>query len=695
MDSSIAAKFMPIIRLVWILHLHRQGLLWTACSLFILLGWRETMALDLLNIGMSGLRTSQKQLNVTSHNISNVNTPGYSRQSAEQKADDAHWIGGSQYGTGAYIDNVRRAYDQFAARELTQSTTQLHQANESHAQLAVMDEFISNNASKTITSMNDYYDSVKSLADHPNDLGSRKAVLENASLVSQTVNSTYDTLAGMQRDVNDQLVATVDRVNTLGQEIATLNKRIQENPAGEKNDLFDKQQSLINELAQYTKVTALKGRDNLANTVIIGDGQTLVSGTESSRLAVIPGEPDPLQTQVAVDDGHNTTPISTDSLGGRLGAMVAFRRDVVERSLDEVGRMAIGFAGQVNTIQRQGLDLNGEQGQNLFADINDPRAMAQRVIKPLGSAADLAVAIDDVSKLQVGDYQLKASTDGVNNTYQMFNAKGDEVLNQSIQATDPQVIQVDGMTIDVNSLSAAPSSETFTIRPVRLGGAQMSMNATEASDIAAQRVVSAAESNQGSAQLEPLSSAQVTGNYQVIISNTGDTLSVFDDQGTKQILIDENGAPTTDLNYPVQGNAINFADAMNNGVPTLALSSGALAGDAFSVQLGAAKAEGDNSNLMEMQHLQTNKSMNNGRSSVIDLFQNLTTDVGIQKMNAEKFGQISQLDMDAATERVASVSGVNLDEEAANLMKFQQAYMASSRIMSVARETFDTLMRAV
>ena len=648
------------------------------------------MALDLLNIGMSGLRTSQKQLNVTSHNITNVNTPGYSRQSAEQKADDAHWIGGSQYGTGAYIDNVRRAYDQFAARELTNSTTQLHQANESHAQLAVMDEYISNNASKTVDSMNDFYDSVKSLADHPNDLGSRKAVLENAQLVSQTVNSTYDTLSSMQRDVNDQLVATVDRVNSLGQEIATLNKRIQENPSGEKNDLFDQQRSLVNELAQYTKVTVLKGKESLADTVIIGDGQTLVSGTESSRLTVIPGEPDPLQTQVAVDDGHNTTPIDTDSLGGILGAMVGFRRDVVERSIDEVGRMAMGFADQVNTIQAQGLDLNGEQGSDLFADINDPTAMSQRVLKPVGSSADVLVAIDDVSKLQLGDYTLQASTDGVSNTYSVINAKGEEVLNQSIQIGDPQVLLVDGMKIGVNQPPQA--GEAITIRPVRLGGAQMEMSATEPAQIAAQRTVFAAPSNQGLATLEPLPSATAVGTYQVVISQTGDSVSVLDDQGSKINLTDALGNVTQDLAYPMTDNTIRFAPG---GTPTLVLNSSAAAEDQFTVHLSAKPAEGDNSNLMEMQQIQTRKSMNNGRSSVIELFQTLSTDVGIQKMNAEKFSQISQLDFDAATERVASVSGVNLDEEAANLMKFQQAYMASSRIMSVARETFDTLMRAV
>ena len=209
----------------------------------------------------------------------------------------------------------------------------------------------------------------------------------------------------------------------------------------------------------------------------------------------------------------------------------------------------------------------------------------------------------------------------------------------------------------------------------------------------------AADSNQGTAQLEPLPTAQVTGSYQVSISNSGDSLSVLDDQGNPinfwQMTLRATLCLRVRLAYPVTNGVIHFADALNNPVSTLALGSGAAANDSFTVQLGATPAEGDNSNLLEMQHLQTEKTMNNGRSSVIDLFQTLTTDVGIQKMNAEKFGQISQLDFDAATERVASVSGVNLDEEAANLMKFQQAYMASSRIMSVARETFDTLLRAV
>ncbi|MEF1220211.1 flagellar basal body rod C-terminal domain-containing protein, partial [Photobacterium damselae] len=127
----------------------------------------------------------------------------------------------------------------------------------------------------------------------------------------------------------------------------------------------------------------------------------------------------------------------------------------------------------------------------------------------------------------------------------------------------------------------------------------------------------------------------------------------------------------------------------------LALQAGALAGDSFQLNLGRAQATGGNGNFLAMQQVQAQKSMNNGKSSVIDLFQKLSTDIGMAKKNADQTAEVTQLDFDAASERVSNLSGVNLDEEAANLMKFQQSYMASSRIMSVAKETFDTLMRAV
>ena len=127
----------------------------------------------------------------------------------------------------------------------------------------------------------------------------------------------------------------------------------------------------------------------------------------------------------------------------------------------------------------------------------------------------------------------------------------------------------------------------------------------------------------------------------------------------------------------------------------MTLSAGAKANDSFEIELGAQNSQGGNGNFLAMQQVQHQKTMEDGKSSVIDVFESLATDVGMLKKNADKLSEVNQLDFDSASERVSNLSGVNLDEEAANLMKFQQSYMASSRIMSVAKETFDTLMRAV
>ncbi|GAL06880.1 flagellar hook-associated protein FlgK [Photobacterium aphoticum] len=107
------------------------------------------MAFDLLNMGSQGVLTAQRQLNTTSHNINNVNTEGYSRQSVVQQSNDPIWWGGSQYGTGVHVAEVRRGYDQFATNELNLTTTNLSYANERDSQLGRLDNMLSNSAKKS------------------------------------------------------------------------------------------------------------------------------------------------------------------------------------------------------------------------------------------------------------------------------------------------------------------------------------------------------------------------------------------------------------------------------------------------------------------------------------------------------------------------------------------------------------------
>ncbi|SKC32184.1 Flagellar hook-associated protein 1 [Photobacterium piscicola] len=649
------------------------------------------MAVDLMQIGVSGLRTSQKQLDVTSHNITNVNTPGYSRQVVEQKADDAQWNGNSYYGTGAYIDNVSRAYDQFAARELTLSTTQLEEANVKQQHLAMLDDFTSKSAVNSVNSMNDFYHSVRSLADNPNDLGSRQTVLEHANQAAVNLNNAHETLTNIRTDVNQQLSVSLERVNALGQELAAVNTSLQQQSSSDgSNDLFDQQRTLINELAQYTQVTVLADKGSLANTVIIGSGDTLVSGVSASQLKLVDGDPDIANKQIALINGNNSKPIKSDTIGGSLGAMLTVRDDVIDKSLDQLGQMALGFGSQMNDLQQQGVDLNGQQGQALFNDINSPNAMSQRALKPFGSSSDISVKIDDINQLKIGDYQL--ISDATSHT--LIDQQGNKTaLTANVKGKFEA--KVDGLEITINQPPTLMAGETETaiIQPLRRGAADISLALTDPRGLAGHRQLTAiaAESNLGSATITKATavSDNAAGRYQLQLNAAGDQVTVTDLKTNTNVELADN-------KYSAENGAtIAFKTGATSSIPVMSLSAGAKANDSFEIELGTQNAQGGNGNFLAMQQVQHQKTMADGKSSVIDLFEGLATDIGMLKKNADKLSEVNQLDFDSASERVSNLSGVNLDEEAANLMKFQQSYMASSRIMSVAKETFDTLMRAV
>lgn len=649
------------------------------------------MALDLMQIGVSGLRTSQKQLDVASHNITNVNTPGYSRQVVEQKADDAQWNGNSYYGTGAYIDNVSRAYDQFAARELTLSTTQLEEANVKQQHLAMLDDFTSKSAVNSVNSMNDFYHSVRSLADNPSDLGSRQTVLEHANQAAVNLNNSHETLTNIRTDVNQQLSVSLDRVNAVGQELAAVNTSLQQQSSSDgSNDLFDQQRTLINELAQYTQVTVLADKGSLANTVIIGSGDTLVSGVSASQLKLVDGDPDIANKQIALINGNNSKPIKSDTIGGSLGAMLTVRDDVIDKSLDQLGQMALGFASQMNDLQQQGVDLEGQQGQALFNDINSPNAMSQRALKPFGSSSDISVKIDDINQLKIGDYQLVSDA----TSHTLIDQQGNKTA-LTANAKGKFEAKVDGLEITINKPPTLMAGETETtiIQPLRRGAADISLALTDPRGLAGRRQLTAiaAESNLGSATITKATavSDNAAGRYQLQLNAAGDQVTVTDLKTNTNIELADN-------QYSAEkGVTIAFKTGATSSIPVMTLSAGAKANDSFEVEFGTQNAQGGNGNFLAMQQVQHQKTMADGKSSVIDLFEGLATDIGMLKKNADKLSEVNQLDFDSASERVSNLSGVNLDEEAANLMKFQQSYMASSRIMSVAKETFDTLMRAV
>ncbi|TQQ22581.1 flagellar hook-associated protein FlgK [Vibrio cholerae] len=621
------------------------------------------MASDLLNVGTQSVLTAQRQLNTTGHNISNVNTEGYSRQSVIQGTNAPRQYGGETYGMGVHVENVRRSWDQFAVKELNIASTYYAFKRDTEENLDMLSKLLSSVASKKIPeNLNEWFDSVKSLADSPNDLGARKVVLEKAKLISQNLNDFHETVR-LQKDItNKGLALGVERINQLALEIRDLQRLMMRVP-GPHNDLMDKHEKLVSELSQYTKVTVTQRKHGEGFNIHIGNGHTLVSGTEASQLRVIDGFPDTQQHRLAMVEGKALKAISARDIGGKMEAILDMRDEHIPYLMDEVGRLALSFSHEVNTLQSQGLDLRGNVGSALFTDVNLDVIARSRVVTNSNSKADMAVFIEDVSQLKGGEYSMQ------------YNGSEFVVTLPSGQQTVLPVVKgnvyVDGLRVEVRNPPQV--GERILVRPTRNGAAAIRLATEDATKIAAQSFEASTTFAQGKAKFKILQAGDVR-EFEVIVSPTGDQFAVTDTKGN--ILLQPQPYPPTG---PVTVLGTTFE-----------LTEGALPNDKFTANL--VPSEGDNGNLRKMINIQTAKRMNDNESTIIDLYHNLNTDVGLKMATMTRLTDVARLEKEAAQSRIASISGVNLDEEAANMMKFQQAYMASSRIIQASNDTFNTIL---
>lgn len=621
------------------------------------------MASDLLGLGTQSVLTAQRQLNTTGHNISNVNTEGYSRQSVIQGTSDPRQFGGQTYGMGVHVENVRRSWDQFAVNELNLSTTNYANRRDTEEDLEMISGLLSSVSSKKIPeNLNSWFDGIKSLADSPNDVGSRKIVLEKAGLIAQNLNDFHRDVSRQHDVANKKLELGVERMNQIGTEIRDIHRLMMRKP-GPHNDLMDTHEKLIAELSEYTKVTVTPRSNREGFNVHIGNGHTLVSGTEASKLSLIDGFPDAQQRRLAMIEGQGIKPISSKDIDGKIGSMLDMRDEKIPYVLDELGKMTIGFANAVNHLQSQGLDLQGNVGENIFTDVNSAIAAKSRVVAASNSNADLEVYIDDIKPLKTGEYSLQY--DGSDYVVTRPDGAKEQV------AVNNNAISIDGLRIQINQDLA--SGERVFIRPTRSGAGQIQLVTKDAAKIAAQSYEASTTFAQGKAVFE-IEKAGALKEFEVIVSPDGSQFAVTDTRGN--VLQQPQPYPPTGA-VTVQGTSFT-------------LSEGAMPNDKFTANL--VPSEGGNGNLRKMLYLQTDKHLNGGDSTVIDIYHDLNTNIGLKLSTASKLTDVSRIEKNSAEERIASISGVNLDEEAANMMKFQQAYMASSRVMQAANETFDTIL---
>lgn len=620
---------------------------------------------NLLSIGASGLNAAQVALTTVGNNISNVNTPGYSRQTVLQTENMSNSAGRYSIGSGVDVQSVQRAYSDFLTSAVWSSNSGMQRATTYNNLTTTLNSMLS--ASGNLQSaLDSFYGGFDTVANTPGVASSRQSLLGSAGSMVTVFNTLAQQFTSQQNQVNSQIGTTVDSINSVAGSIADLNAKIHQAGTNVPNDLLDQRDTMIQTLSGYLGVSTYAQADG-SISVYASSGQALVSGDKSFALSTGTDRYDVSRTVVLDTTG---TDITSKLSGGTLGALLDYRGSVLDSVQNQLGQAAVALATSVNTQQAKGLDLNGNQGGAMFS-VPDPKVLAAGNNK---GSASVAASITDVSQLTASDYVL--SYDGSN--WNLATTAGQSV---PMTANPDGSYSADGLTFNMSG--TAQTGDSFQIQPTRGAASGLTLAMTDPNGIAAAAALTskAASGNTGTGSIGAVTVADPTN--AALLSNA--TLS-FPTAGSYQVT-DSSGNVLSSGSYaPGQTISANGWSVTPSGTPA--------ANDSFSVGINA-NGLNDTSNALAMAQLADKGVLNGGKQSVVAAYGTLTTNIGTVGSQAQTnlTTQTSLYNQSVSAQQ--SVSGVNLDEEAASLVRYQQAYQASAQIISTSQSIFSSLISAI
>lgn len=626
-----------------------------------------------INNGLSGLLASQRALQTIANNVSNVNTDGYVRQQTNLAENPIQYQGGFGVGTGVHVDSIERVYDQFLGDEVKLATMAHSQAQSYNAMAMRLDGLLGNPDLNISTSIQKFIDQLEAVNRDPTSTVNREQLLSEGNALEARFRQIDSQIAGLGNEIDNRLEMSVNTINDISASLATINDRIASAGGGTPNDLLDQQERLLNQLAEQINFTQVKQENGMTN-IMTGSGQPLVLGVKSFSLALAPNEYDGSKLEIAYNDGGGLQPISNRITGGAVAGMMRFRNETLAAVNRELGQIALGFTETLNAQQRVGSDLNGQQGENIFASMS-PLVSASS--NNPGSAT-VTLSYGDVSAVNAREYELVYNA----GSFLLFDADTGSSIPMSGNGTAGNPYVAEGMEIVIGL--GAMQGDRYLLQPVSKTAGAFSMEMTDPAKIAVAALLdtSSALSNAGNASVSGarVSDPSAPGLLQPVQIR-------FSDPTTFRIY-DSGGA---DLSGPLAYTS--GADIDFNGW-TVQISDSPLAGDQFSISQTAA-GSGDNANGLLMAMVPSKGYFSGGRLSVEGLGAAMLTSVGSAAARSGQDLIVQNSLLGQAEFDFQSVSGVNLEEEAANLLRYQEAYMAASKVISVANDMFQTLLATV
>lgn len=621
---------------------------------------------NLLATGSSALIAFQRALSTVGHNVANINTPGYSRQRVEFEARDATYFGYGYQGNGVQIVDVRRMADSLATSRLLDSGGELARLQQLSTLSSRLDQLFSEKATGISAPWSSFFDSVNALSSNAAGSADRESVLAQANALVTRFRQIDQHLDGLDIEVNAGLTAATDEVNRLAKEIAQLNGQIggSSSPSG---DLLDRRDQLISELVAFTGGNAATQDGGLVNVFSAG-GQPLVVGATASTLVTVPDPYRPERLQVALETNGQRVTLDKRALGGQIGGLVEFRTTVLDPAMAELGRIATSLAQTFNEGHRAGMDQYGQMGADFFT-LPAPRLSSNA--NNTGNAS-LTTSVGSVAGLNAQNVLLRF--DGAAWVATHPDTGASIPMTGTGTAADPLVVN----GIEVVLASGTPAAnDRFLLQPTAGAAGNLGVAITDPGRIAAAPPVKATTdlANTGSGKLSGL---KVTDAANAALLASADIEFIDATQYTI------NG--TGPFAYtPGQTIAYNGWSVVLDGAPA--------AGDTFSVGPTGANSS-DNGNAKLLSNLDDARVLNGGTLTLNGAIGGLTTQVGSAARQADYSAQAQQVIHDQAQAARDAVSGVNLDEEAADLMRLQQAYQAASQIIATADTLFQSLLAA-
>ena len=667
----------------------------------------STPSNGLLSIGKSAVAAQQQMLNTTSNNIANVGTEGYVRQRSQTYTSLLN------YGVGETI--TERLNNTYSQQEVWRDTSISNYYDTVYGQLSSIDKYLSSESTGMSGAILDTLKSLQSAVNDPSSLAQRTEFIGSVNGLVNRFNTLYTDVNNTQQFNTSRIREDIGTVNEIIAKIANLNKAVQAT-LGEKSsvayNLQDQRDAAIQELSKYMDIRTYNQKDGVI-LVTLSTGHSLVlQDGNHAVLEEVPGKFDYSNSQLNLTyknsrgESSSETTLDNTTIGGELGGLLEVRTEIeeVEKSL---GQLAIAMADAFNQNNHNGVDLNGNLGGDIFtiAPVTTLGSNSKSVVTT-------TVNFGEGANVTTNDFYIEFTSDTEYNVYTVArdNAERVEILTGQ---TDTELNLSDyGITIKFDGTAKA-KGDYFFIQPTLAAAFDIKPAITSESQLALASALKA--------EVDPLNFGKATA----VISNIYNTSSIDTSTGKLElkagapasVVIDNNGDYEV---FDSDNNSLGVADKSCNGVNILAhLQNGGspvydpietlgyditvngkvFAGDQFNIEVNS-NGIGDNSNGLAMCEMQTADLVASGTSNgvkqtFVERYSLLTSEFGTVVNNASANATASEAKLAQSVAQYENITGVSLDEEAANLVKFQQYYQAAARIISASQTVFDALISAV